>query len=86
MTVLVVGVIRVFLVAVIFVVLVGCDLFAGGLFGEEFSMESVSVSDVGLVGGCFNVVFFVSVCSQQVVFGSEFKVVGRFTVRVGCGH
>jgi len=86
MTVLVVGVISVFFVAVIFVVLVSCDLFAGGLFSEEFAVERVPVSDVGLVGGCFNIVLLVSVSCQQVVFGCELKVVRGFTVRVGGGH
>jgi hypothetical protein len=84
-TVLVVGVIRMFFVAVIFVVFIGGDLFTSGFFGEKLAMKSVSIGDISLVCSCFQVVFFVGVSRQQVVLCSEFEVMRGFAVCVGCG-
>ena len=83
-TVLVVGVVRVFFVTVIFVVFIGGDLFTSGFFGKKLAVKSVSVSDVGLMCSCFYVVFFVCVSCEQVMLRCEFKVMRCFAMRVGC--
>lgn len=68
----------------VLVVRVCGEFRACGFFGEEFPMKSVCVSDVGVVGSGDGIVLFIGIGCQQMVFGCELEVMGRFSVSVEC--
>gem|GEM_PF-2530551 len=81
-TVLVAGVIRVLFVAVIFIFVVGGELLLSGFFCELHAMESVAVSDVGVVRGSHQIILVVRISGEVVMLGCQFKVMGSFTMSV----
>jgi hypothetical protein len=81
-TVMVAGMIRVFFVAVIFVFVVGGELFLSGFFGELHAMESVAVGDVRVMRSSHYIVLVVRISGEEVVLRCQFKVMGSFTMSV----
>jgi len=89
--------IRVLLMAVIFVGFIGCEFFHRCFFGKLRTVKRVSVGDVSLMGSGHRVIFFVSFSSKLMMFGSQLKVVSglqmsvmgfvvEFVVVFGSGH
>jgi hypothetical protein len=81
-TVLVAGVIRVLFVAVIFVCVVGGELFLSGFFGELHAMESVAVGDVRVMRSSHHIILMIRISGEVVMLGGQFKVMGSFTMSV----
>ena len=82
MTVMVVRVVGVLLVAVVLVVVVGGEFFLGGFFGELDAMKHVGVGDVSLMRRGHGIIDVVGLGGEAVVLGSQFKMMGRFEMRV----
>ena len=76
------GVIRVLLMASIFVGFISGEFFHGCFFGELRAVKRVSVSDVSLMGGCHGVIFLISFSGKLMMFGSQLKVVSGFQMSV----
>jgi hypothetical protein len=96
-TLVVMGVVRVLLVAVVFIGFIGCEFFHRCFFGELCAVQGVGVSDVSLMGRCHSVIFLISFSGKPVVFGCQLKVMSgfqmgvvgffvKFVVVFGCGH
>jgi len=76
------GVIRVLLMAVIFVDFISGEFFHGCFFGELRAVERVSVGDVSLMGSCHRVIFLISFSGKLMMFGRQLKVVSGFQMSV----
>lgn len=94
---MVMGVIRVLLVAVVFIGFIGCEFFHRCFFSELCAVQGVRVSDVSLMGRHHSVIFLIGFSGKPVVFGCQLKVVSgfqmgvvgffvKFVVVFGCGH
>ena len=82
MTVVVMGVVGVLVVAIIFVVVIGGEIFLSGFFSKLNGVDGMAVGDVTLVRGGDGVILVVGSCRQTMVLGSQFEMVGCFKVGV----